>query len=1183
MSLLDDLEGNIDYEDAAPLGTSLLDELEGDIYSDEGDLEGVSRSVPLIWQNTNSEALELLGEDGRRNAIKAQATAVTSGMPLEDAFVMQPHIDRELEEIGYAKTVALQATATFGSVLPKAVGNLFKLGGAVYEEWDSVVGKTLDYVGVPEEYRGVVAESLGRTIGSTGDKLYEIGRGVEEYWQPRVSGAKKYVAQAVDTLTTMLIGASTGYTLPALAGVSGLEKAAGSLREGFSLPRALAAGGVSGMVEYGSEFMPLKILGKPGLSFIKRLSQGLLYDVPGELAATLGDMKLVDETMLGKSYPLGAYAQALLDTIIVSSLVTGIGTSASHPFVNGETTGSASLDTAIDGIRDEEIHKRTVPAEGTVTDKPAGDVVAIDDGGGDLYIVHPDKIDAFLDSLISGEEVLPEMDVPVDGDIVTPVDLLRENDGINETFRGVLASAKDSYSVADDLPPISKRAYLEELLYRAISIREAREQYALPKADWDGLVGFNPVEMSRDDFDERMHMVRQQASEKATGQAKRNILNRIEEMRLRNTGNLRRAMALPSLEKMSLEQAREFYSVLGKYRPKDVFLQEKTLKAMAKMNFFDIRTIREAQEAMAKEAGVPLEEVSRITVSEWDKFKYDVALMRKNPFFRLLVTDVTRVLGGANIKAYATERDAIRLARASEKSRKKSVAMKVLNAFIPQDKDLIRYLESPVAEKEAMARLLSEEQLDYAHYIQSYFNAAEEYLLTTGAMEKGRERYFVHIRQGILENIKEKGLLDAVKNLFADHEQLVDLFSMDSSGELATSKAFPFAKPREGGVEPTYNVTEAFMTYVRLFEKKVALDSLLLKFDVYTQAVAHHDLSPQGAAMEENVRKFVYEYLNNKKGQRVDQFFGKQGGTVDMGMRALRAFTTFLDIGFVLPIGVPAFLSEQSANIAQHGMASVARGSKRALTKKGRAIAEKYASFVGRSTWEQLVSPEHSVGDKFYDLAFSMLHESSRIANIQSLLGNMTETEFESETLSDERLAEITLEAGRFRVVSGMKSLKGSTSFGGLLMQYKTWALPPLMTAVSDLHTLGSDIINRPLNEALTTKEANELYRIVALTVPIIVTGSILAGADADNERSLAGRMKRRIYTDSLPFLYAMMPTTWLTVRGVSFIFKFIDNLIKIITVETYKRKEGFVGVDRMIKQFTPGGIRQFESVEDRK
>jgi hypothetical protein len=194
----------------------------------------------------------------------------------------------------------------------------------------------------------------------------------------------------------------------------------------------------------------------------------------------------------------------------------------------------------------------------------------------------------------------------------------------------------------------------------------------------------------------------------------------------------------------------------------------------------------------------------------------------------------------------------------------------------------------------------------------------------------------------------------------------------------------------------------------------------------------------------------------------------------------------------------------------------------------------------------------------------------------------MTEEEFTSETISDKRLAELQLEMGRMRVVPGSKSLVGSTSLGSVFTQYKTWAVPILSTIKGDITTLVSDLINKPTTDALTTKQARELYRIVGLSATIIITGAVLAGDDDDNDKDFSGSLLRKAYRESLSLIGAIDPTLWTPIRTISFMTDLAKNLKSIALLEEYKNKEGLKGVEGLGRQLTPKAIKQFIPKEEK-
>jgi hypothetical protein len=377
---------------------------------------------------------------------------------------------------------------------------------------------------------------------------------------------------------------------------------------------------------------------------------------------------------------------------------------------------------------------------------------------------------------------------------------------------------------------------------------------------------------------------------------------------------------------------------------------------------------------------------------------------------------------------------------------------------------------------------------------------------------------------------------------------------------------------RTGELTPTKNITKAFLTYVNTLEKKKALDSIIPKMDIYAQSLTPRRYTPRGLEIDRSLKKFVNQYINNKKGRRIS-FDGviKQGGEIDLSVTALRTFTTLLDLGLNIPVGLASFVGEQAATFTMIGPKLHALGTKRALTKKGKNIIKKYESFIGRSIWEEFSAPGKELPQRLAYGLFGLFHVSSVTANKQFLLGSTTDEEWKANKLSPERLAEMKLEMGRMRKVPGSESLVGSTSVGKAAVQYKSWAVPILRTLTKDIQTIVTDLSSKPVGEALTTREAKEIYRAVGLTTAVLIVGAM---GTIDDDDSFIGQTKKKMYREATTLMQGMDPKLWLSVpRIMTFMAKLGNNINALITLEEYKSKKlkgKLKGPRKLRQQFTP-------------
>lgn len=662
-------------------------------------------------------------------------------------------------------------------------------------------------------------------------------------------------------------------------------------------------------------------------------------------------------------------------------------------------------------------------------------------------------------------------------------------------------------------------------------------------------------------------------------QKKLELLDIIAQLRLGKVQNLQKAMGLPSISKMDKEQLETFAGILEQYEADDVFLGKRELETVDNTDLAGVKTWRQALKKLAVETGTPIEDLNKITVSDLDSFRWDNALADQNPFYKMLVEGTTKNLMAAQLRYLNIEKKLHDLARKAEASRPRTLSERL----VPQERQVFEYIEADAEIKPALAAKMTGPQIDLAHFIQEYFGKALEHLVASKTLNKGLENYFVHMRRSFFEAWKDDGLLKAIKGIFKNYEQDQVAFNIlddDTGNILPLEKFFQYSLKRTGALTPTKNVVRAFLSYAQTFERKVALDAIIPKMEIYAQALTPQVYTARGLEVDKSLKKFVNKWLNNKKGRKLSfNSILPQGGKLDGAINGMRTFTALLDLGLNIPVGVASFVGEQVTNFVMLGSRSYGLGSARMNTAKGKAILEKYKAFTGRSAWEEFTDPGKEITERLSVGIFGLFHTSSVLANKQFLLGSLSATEYASGSISPARMAEFQIQMGRFRIVPGTSSLMGNTSIGGAITQYKKWAVPILRTTTKDISTLLRDLKNKPIGEALNTREARELYRIIGVSSTAVLVGMMLAGGDDDD---FLGKIKAKAYRESTSLMQGLDPKLWLSVpRVMTFLAKFGDNLNAIITLEEYKTKEGYKGIGGMRKQFTPHIARALTPAEE--
>jgi len=571
-------------------------------------------------------------------------------------------------------------------------------------------------------------------------------------------------------------------------------------------------------------------------------------------------------------------------------------------------------------------------------------------------------------------------------------------------------------------------------------------------------------------------------------QALNEVQSVIQTKELQKTENLQKALKLPTIKNMTTEQLTSFGETLNTFKQGDEFLSVRKLETVDNTDIKGIKTLREAKERLAGELNVPINELDKIKVSQLDRYRYDTALAEKNPFYGLMVDSVNTSVLNAEARYLKVEKEINSLVNAARKSRPRTI----IGLIVPQDKRIFDYLEA--ADKTKLISEMTQEELRAAQFIQGKYAEMRDYLVQFGTLKKYRQDYITHIRQGFLEAWKEDGLLNAFKNVFKQYKQDEAVFNIisDTGQILPLEKFFKFSMRRSGEIQPTKNVTDAFLSYLKAFEKKAALDSVVPKLDIYAHSLTPKLMTPRGLEFDRSLKTFVNEWLNTKKGRTAKIVGIEQGGKIDLLLRAGKAFTAVLDLGLNIPIGISARAGENITNFVQLGSKKYALGLARARTSQGKVIAENYKNFIGRTPWEELGDASEGIVGKLFNSAFGLFQDATVRSNKTFLLGSLTDQELKSGVISAQRLAEFKREMGRYRVVAGAKSVVGSTSPGGIFTQYKTWAIPPLRTTLDNV-----DKLIRTRN--FTGREAQELMRSTLATLGVVFAVKAFVGDEKDD------------------------------------------------------------------------------------
>lgn len=764
---------------------------------------------------------------------------------------------------------------------------------------------------------------------------------------------------------------------------------------------------------------------------------------------------------------------------------------------------------------------------------------------------------------------------------------------LSEMIEEVRSHTKDFQDQQKVLTAL-KREIKQEGADRQKQIQMVRDFFVFSDKEWNKILKRSrfqdPRLMSDVQFEKFMDKLRGEGEASFRAIERRlELKTLIYEKDFKKSENLFKAMGLPKMENMTRKQISSLIETMESFKHGDEFLGVRQIQTVQSTDIKDVRTIREALDALAKDADVPKEALEGISYKEWDKYRYDAALAAQNPLYDVMVTETNKAFLEAGENTLMVRNRLDELISAARKSRKRGL----LARAVPTDKRIFDWLETDALGRTKMAEEMTAAELEAGHYIQTLYEQARDYLVQMQVLKKYRSDYITHVRRGFLESWKDDGLLRAIKESFEQYkqdEQIFNILDGKTGNILPLEKFFQFSMKRTGGLKPTQNVAQAVETYFRTFHRKVALDSLVPKIDIYAHSLSPRMTTERGVEMDETLKTFVKKWVNSKKGRVADTEIAKPGGRVDWGLRSVLGLTRMIDLGFSVPTGLAAFGGEQAATFTMLGLKKHGLGSSRMLTKRGQEILRRNEAFIGESTFRKIKEQSAGIGDKFMTGMFALFSESARTANAQFLLGNLTKKEWATGNISPDRLAQFKKEIGRYRVVEGAESVIGKTSPGKIGTQYKTWAIPIISTTKRNLETILKIAKKDGFKAVMSRRETAELFRssILATTIALSMGGYAKSLQDK-KDKTFADELIVKAYRDSLTLVGALDPTLMASEpRALSFIVDLVQGLTDIVSFEeglldpkldilTRGRDEGEIrGLAKIRRTLSPKVVTQF-------
>lgn len=646
--------------------------------------------------------------------------------------------------------------------------------------------------------------------------------------------------------------------------------------------------------------------------------------------------------------------------------------------------------------------------------------------------------------------------------------------------------------------------------------------------------------------------------------------------------NLRSIEGLPTMRKMTTAQLTDYAKLLSEYDKGDEFFTRKRFKALENTEFSGLKTYRQVLQTAADKLGKPIGDFRTIKVTEFTRGFYDTLLAAQNPFFDMVVRHgKTAQLKAERLKdAFRTQLRELAGKAIASRRKLQGVGERVADFLAPQQVALFDFIQEQNDEtRTAMAAALTKEELELAEFLRITTSRAFDYLIKSEEVSSSRfiGAYVYHRGRSVSEMIRDLpkiGIRETLKDFFRTFkEKSFETTAIAKNGQaLGLRTFFKQTLFRTEELIPSKNVVKSMEIYFDQFFDKVALDEMVPSVDTLTRALLTLDKTPDAKANNEKVLSFVKEYLNAKKGNA--QWVFDKGGMVEAVVRTGMTLAALKFIALNIPLQIASPVGEFAAEYIALGKIKFAKAKIRKLTKQGRKILEENKAFIGEGVLEQFIAPAKDFGDRL-GIAMYGSFRISRIRTMEDLiLGNMTDEEFKSGKISDERLVTIKLAAGRWVDIFGSKSIRGQTVAGAGWTQFKGWAIPPITTIAEDALALGRGLATLG-KKPPTPEQAVEMYRLAELAA--ITMFLMSATKDFEDDDSFQGKTLRYMVREIGSPFQALLSVPSLGFGIWADVYTRIGaNLLLIAKRERFKTKPGLKGVAGLKRELTPAAVKQF-------